>query len=312
MWEENEAYGAETETEPTAFEEKERKEAGEAEARYAETPSLIAAYLKDVRKIPLLTPEEELELSRRIEQGDADARARMIGANLRLVVKIAKAYVNRGLPFMDLVAEGNIGLMHGVEKFRAEKGCRFSTYGSWWIRQGIERAIFKQSRTIRVPVHALEDLERMKRVGRALRQELGREATLAEMAEKSGIALEYAQLLMNSTQAICSIETLVDEDGELSLKQMLADHEAENPLETIWDKEKGDCLREALGGLTERHRGVIEMRYGIGGKEPLTLREIGEHFGVTRERVRQLEFEALSRLKAFLLGSRSSLGKAAA
>jgi len=282
------------------------------EEELASSPSLIAAYLRDVRKVPLLTADEEKELALRIEQGDEAARARMIASNLRLVVKIAKAYVNRGLPYMDLIAEGNIGLMHGVEKFRADKGCRFSTYGSWWIRQAIERAIFKQSRTIRVPVHVLEDNERLKRCAKALRQELGREPKAAEMAEKSGFSAQYIELLQEATQTICSIESVVDEDGELALKQMLAETEAETPLDAIWETEKDSCLREALGGLGERHRRVLEMRYGMDGGEPRTLRAIGDVLGITRERVRQIENEALLRVRGILLGEKKEEKKEAA
>lgn len=276
------------------------------------TQSVISAYLRDIRKIPLLTPEEEVELAKRIEKGDEEARARMIGSNLRLVVKIAKGYVNRGVPFMDLISEGNIGLMRGVEKFRADRECRFSTYGSWWIRQAVERAVFKQARTIRVPVHALEDLERVKRVDRELRRELGREPTVAELSEKSGCAVEYIELLRQSTQTICSIESVVDEDGELTLKQMLAESDTESPLDTIWEHERDDRLRTALSELGERHRSVLEFRFGIGREEPMTLREVGERLGVTRERARQLEIEALARVKAVLTSPKRGEGRVAA
>jgi len=265
-----------------------------------ETGSLIAAYLKDIRTVALLTPEEEIELAQRIEKGDGEARQRMISANLRLVVKIAKAYVNRGLPFLDLIEEGNIGLMKGVEKFRADRGCRFSTYGSWWIRQAIERAIMKQARTIRVPVHVLEDLERVKRTERAMEKEAGRPAVDDEIAERIGFRPGYVEELRKVSQSICSLEAAVDVTGDITVKETIAHPDAEDPSDRLWDEEKETYITRAMKLLDEREQIVVRLRFGIGVDEPQTLREIGERLGITRERVRQIEREALARMRETL------------
>ncbi len=277
----------------------------------AEAPSLLGAYLKQVRKVPLLKAEEEVDLANRAAQGDEEARQRMIRANLRLVVKIAKAYVNRGVPFMDLIEEGNIGLIKGVERFKAEKGCRFSTYGSWWIRQGIERAVYKQSRTIRVPVHVCEDMAKLKRVERALEKESGREPTNEEAVERSGFTSDYIKRLKKAAQTTCSLETTLDDNGELSLGEAIADEDAVDVTESIWEGERNDLLNSAIDKLSERHRAVVRMRYGLESDEPMTLKQIGNELGVTRERARQIEIDAIARLRAVMSSTTSMSVQAA-
>lgn len=265
-----------------------------------DTESVIGAYLKDVRKVPLLTAAEEVELSRRIEAGDDAARQRMINANLRLVVKIAKAYVNRGVPFMDLIEEGNIGLMKGVLKFSAGKGCRFSTYGSWWIRQAIERAVFKHGRTVRIPVHVMEDAEKLKRTARRLAAELGRDPTVGEEACATGFEEFYVKSLKEVTQPMCYMESGVDDDGNITLLETMQGEGIVDIEKTVWEGELKRLLNKGLNSLDERERTVLGLRYGINGAPPHTLKEIGVTLGVTRERVRQIEKEAMKHLRTIM------------
>lgn len=272
-----------------------------------DTETVIGAYLKDVRRVPLLTAEEEVELSERIAKGDEAARYRMITANLRLVVKIAKAYVNRGVPFMDLVEEGNIGLMRGVEKFRASKGCRFSTYGSWWIRQAIERAVFKHGRTVRVPVHVMEDAEKLKRSERKFRLENGREPQEGESRAATGFEADYIKMLKEVTQPVCYLESSVDDEGNISLGDTISEEVSGDVEVMIQSEEEKKLLGDGLAMLDERERTVLTLRYGIDCRSPQTLKEIGEILGVTRERVRQIERDAFARLKAAM----AAKGKAA-
>lgn len=259
--------------------------------------NVIGAYLKEVRKIPLLTAEEEKELAQRSEQGDEEARAKFIKSNLRLVIKIAKGYANRGLPLMDLIEEGNIGLIRGVERFKIEKGFRFSTYGSWWIKQAIERSIFKHSRTIRVPVHVMEDIEKLKRIERNLEREMGEVPTAEQLSEKSGFEPGYVERLKRAVKPVCSIETPVDDYGEITIQDTIADDNEETAEKLVFEGEREAILKNVIESLTERQREVVMMRYGITGEEPMTLNAIGKELGVTRERVRQIEGEALMRMR---------------
>jgi RNA polymerase primary sigma factor len=277
---------------------------GEREDASAKGSNLIAAYLREVRKTPLLTPEEEIELSNLIAKGDDKARERMIKSNLRLVVKIAKAYLNRGLSFLDLIEEGNIGLMRGVERFKAEKECRFSTYGAWWIRQAIERALHKQTSTIRVPVHVLEHLDKMLRVHKRLEVSLGREPTDDEIAQDCGMKPGYVAKLRWVRQSICSLDSAIDLDGDLSVKETLSDPDSPDPFKDIYQSERTELLKKALGRLDERERTVLEMRFGIGEYTSMTLKEVGEELGVTRERIRQIERKAFANLTRALKAER--------
>jgi RNA polymerase primary sigma factor len=277
---------------------------GEREDGNAKGSNLIAAYLREVRKTPLLTPAEEIELSKRIAEGDDSARERMIKANLRLVVKIAKAYLNRGLSFLDLIEEGNIGLMRGVERFKAEKECRFSTYGAWWIRQAIERALHKQTSTIRVPVHVLEHLDKVLRVHKKLENSLGREPTDDEIALDCGMKPRYVAKLRWVRQSICSLDSAIDLDGDLSVKETLSDPDSPDPFKCIYQTERTELLQRALGRLDERERQVLEMRFGLGEHTAMTLKEVGEEVGVTRERIRQIERKAFANLTRALKAER--------
>ncbi|PLX43465.1 MAG: RNA polymerase subunit sigma [Deltaproteobacteria bacterium] len=258
--------------------------------------TLVAAYLKDIKKTPLLTAEEEKALAKRIAKGDKEARDHMIKANLRLVVKIAKSYTNRGLSFLDLIEEGNIGLMRGVERFKAEKDCRFSTYGAWWIRQGIERAIHKQRSTIRVPVHVLEHLEKMTKVAKNLELLLGREPTNEEVALDCGMKPGYVGKLKWVRQSICSLDSAIDVDGDLSVKETLPDPGSPDPFKELSIIEEEDILITSFGALEDREAEVLKMRYGIGRESVMTLKQIGDEMGITRERVRQIEKRALNKL----------------
>jgi RNA polymerase primary sigma factor len=257
----------------------------------------MGLYLRDIRKTRLLTPAEEIELALRIETGDEDARSRMIECNLRLVVKIAKRYVNRGLPFMDLIEEGNVGLIKAVERFKASKGCRFSTYATWWIRQSIERAMTNQVRTIRLPVHVSDDIDRVARVTESLNRLLRRAPTDGEIAEETGFTLAYINRLHSIRRKILSIDQALDVDGDFTLQDKLEDPSVEDPAESIQSEKIGWFLRSRLSVLNDRERRILTLRFGLGSDEPMTLEKIGRVFGVTRERIRQIQVEALAKLR---------------
>ncbi len=264
----------------------------------AQASSSMGLYLRDIRKTRLLTPREEIELALRIEKGDEAARSRMIESNLRLVVKIAKRYVNRGLPFLDLIEEGNVGLIKAVERFKASKGCRFSTYATWWIRQSIERALTNQVRTIRLPVHVSDDIDRISRVTEHLSRSLRRPPTEEELAEETGFNPAYIRRLHSIRRKILSIDQALDVDGDFTLQDKLEDPSVEDPADSIQLDKIRRFLRSKLKVLNEREKKILDLRFGLQNDEPMTLEKIGKVFGVTRERIRQIQVEALTKLQA--------------
>jgi RNA polymerase primary sigma factor len=258
----------------------------------------LQLFLKDIGKVPLLSAGQEVELAKRIEAGDHRAKQEMITANLRLVVSIAKNYRNQGLPFLDLIQEGTIGLVRATEKFDYRRGYKFSTYATWWIRQAVARALADKGRTIRMPVHVVEKLNKISRIERKLVGELGRDPTSAEVARELDFEVEEVEQIRRSAQTPVSLDKPVGEDDESELGQFLADHSALRPDEAAETKIRHETLRKALTLLNDRERTVIEMRYGLDGAAPRTLDEVGRAFHVTRERVRQIEHQALRKLQA--------------
>jgi RNA polymerase primary sigma factor len=257
----------------------------------------IKAYLKDVRPIALLTPEEEVEVARRVQKGDKDARDKMIRANLRLVISIAKRYTNLGIPLSDLIEEGNIGLMRSVDKFDPEKGYRFSTYAAWWIKQGISRAIIDQGKMIRVPVYMNEEIVRYKKAVEHLTQKLGRKPQQGEIAKKLQLTVDKVRELEQAISKMSSLDAPIGEDGDGQVHDIVEDDSFAAPdelVETFLTKERA---RTMLEGLNERERQIIEMRYGLVDGEQRTLAEIAEALGVSRERIRQLEISILEKLR---------------
>ncbi len=259
----------------------------------------IKYYLKDLRKYPLLTFQEEQELGRRVLKGDEQAKARMIESNLRLVVSIGKRYINRGLPFPDILEEGNIGLIRAVEKFQPAKGFKFSTYASWWIRQAIERAIVNQSRVIRLPVHIAGDVNSYMRTVRQLTQKLRREPETREIAKKMRWPIHKVRTISQVVRETYSLDMIIGDQEEDTLKDMVADDTSESPLAAIENESTRLQLDSWLSQLSVPERSVIEMRFGLKTDEPETLRGIGGKYGITRERVRQIEKKALIKLKSF-------------
>ncbi len=258
----------------------------------------IKYYLKEIRKTPLLTFEQEQELAKRIEKGDQEARARMIEANLRLVVAIGKKYINRGLQFSDIIEEGNLGLIRAVEKFQYQRGFKFSTYASWWIKQAIERAIVNQTRTIRLPVHIAEIVNAYLRSVRQLTQSLGREPQIEEIAKKMKVTVEKVRSISQVVRETYSLDMLIGEQEEDTLKDILQDNNAVSPASLSDEIRRREHIDEWLQQLSVSERKVIELRFGLKDGEPKTLDSIGKEFGITRERVRQIETQALSKLRA--------------
>lgn len=257
----------------------------------------VKMYLKDIGKVPLLTSEEEVELAVRMMNGDESAKRRLSEANLRLVVSIAKRYVGRGLLFLDLIQEGNFGLMKAVEKFDYTKGFRFSTYATWWIRQSITRAIADQARTIRIPVHMVETINKQVRVARNLLQTLGREPTTEEIAKEMGISEEKVRDIQKIAQETISLDTPVGEEEDSNLGTFLQDETAANPAESATNLMLKEQLLDVLNTLTPREQKVIMLRYGVDDGHSRTLEEVGREFNVTRERIRQIEAKALKKLR---------------
>lgn len=257
----------------------------------------VKVYLKDIGKVPLLTKEEEIELAKRMEAGDEEAKAKLSEANLRLVVNLAKRYVGRNLHFLDLIQEGNMGLMKAVEKFDYTKGFKFSTYATWWIRQAITRAIADQGRTIRIPVHMVETINKQVRATRQLLQKLGREPTPAEIAEYLGCSEERVREIQKIAQDPVSLETPIGEEEDSHLGDFVEDRGALSPVEVTESQLLKEQLVRVLNTLTPREEKVLRLRYGLDDGHPRTLEEVGKEFNVTRERIRQIEAKALRKLR---------------
>jgi RNA polymerase primary sigma factor len=263
-------------------------------------PSLdsLRLYLRSIGRVSLLTAEQEVMLARRIERGDMAAKQQMIEANLRLVVSIAKSYLGRGLTFLDLIQEGSMGLIRAVEKFDYRRGYKFSTYATWWIRQAVTRAIADKGRTIRIPVHMVEKLNKVMHVERQLVQQLGREPTPAEIATELDTTVREVRDVLRMAQQPISLEKPIGDEDESELGDFVEDQTAESPFELAAEHLRRENLRRALAALPEREREVIEMRFGLTGERPFTLEEVGRAFNVTRERIRQIENHTLKKLEA--------------
>ncbi|MDQ0058350.1 RNA polymerase sigma factor RpoD [Paenibacillus harenae] len=257
----------------------------------------VRMYLKEIGRVPLLLADDEVELAKRIENGDEEAKRRLAEANLRLVVSIAKRYVGRGMLFLDLIQEGNMGLIKAVEKFDHAKGFKFSTYATWWIRQAITRAIADQARTIRIPVHMVETINKLIRVSRQLLQELGREPTPEEIAAEMELSTEKVREIMKIAQEPVSLETPIGEEDDSHLGDFIEDQEALAPADAAAYELLKEQLEDVLDTLTEREENVLRLRFGLDDGRTRTLEEVGKVFGVTRERIRQIEAKALRKLR---------------
>ncbi len=260
----------------------------------------IKIYLREIGKTALLTPQQEIELADRIKNGDMEARAHMIRANLRLVVKIAQDYANYGLPLLDLISEGNIGLMKAVERFDPNKGGKLSTYAAWWIKQSIKRALANQSKTIRLPVHMVDKISKMRRVAMSMSEELGREPTDDELAEEIGIDRGKLSQLKAASLRPASLDAPISDDDSTEFGEIVGDDAADTPLDLLSHKNMHGQLEGLLSVLDDRERSIIDARFGLNGQKPKTLEEVGQEFGVTRERIRQLQNIALKKLRRAL------------
>ncbi len=283
------------------FEEKEvstpKKKVKTAKKNVSPSLDTIKIYLREISQIPLLTPEEEVKLAKKVWRKDKAARQKMIESNLRLVVSIAKRYINRGLPFLDLIEEGNIGLIKAVERFQYKKGFKFSTYASWWIRQAIERALVNQTRTIRLPIHVDEKINRFIKVLREQIQAKGREPTMDELAAVMETTVEKVKEVMQVVRSTQSLDMPIGEKQENSLKDVIEDQSILSPDDIVEGIKRHDMIANWLDKLTENEKNVVILRFGLEDGEPKTLEKIGEEFGVTRERIRQIESSALKKLR---------------
>lgn len=286
--------------------------AAEPEPKSVKKPRLTASsaemdatrlYLKEIEYSKLLTPQEEVYYARLAQRGDEIGRNKMIVCNLRLVVKIARRYMNRGLAFLDLIEEGNLGLIRAVEKFDPERGFRFSTYATWWIRQTIERAIMNQTRTIRLPIHVVKELNVYLRTVRALTQQFNRDPTLHEISEVMGRPVDEIKRLLQLSERATSMDITIGQDSGRSLSEMIPDEQSQEPAELLQDENISDYVSHWLGLLDSKQREVIVRRFGLMGYEKATLEEVGSALGVTRERARQIQMEALRRLRQILEGT---------
>jgi RNA polymerase primary sigma factor len=265
-----------------------------------DSDSGIKIYLREIGQIPLLTPDQEIELAAKIKKGDKAARSLMIRSNLRLVVKIAHDYANLGLPLLDLISEGNIGLMKAVERFDPAKGGKLSTYAAWWIKQSIKRALANQSKTIRLPVHLVDKISKMRRVAMQMSEELGREPTDDELAEEVGLSSGKISQLKTVSIRPASLDAPISDDDSTEFGEIVGDLEALTPFEQLRDQNLRDEVGDLLGVLDEREKKIIFSRFGLDGGKAKTLEEVGKKFGVTRERIRQLQNIALMKLRRAL------------
>ncbi len=263
------------------------------------TTDSLQLFLKDIGKVRLLKAREEIDLAKRMERGDLDAKQKMVESNLRLVVSIAKNYRNQGLPFLDLIQEGTLGLVRAAEKFDYRKGFKFSTYATWWIRQAIVRALADKARTIRIPVHVVEKLNKIGRAERKLLTELGRDATPAEIADVTGLGCDEIERITRSTLSPVSLEKPVGDEAEAEFGQFIADESSPSPYDHAAETSTRETLHHALRNLTYRERRVLELRYGLGGEDPRTLDEVGRTFNITSERIRQIEHLSMKKLRSF-------------
>src|SRR6266567_1321531 len=265
-----------------------------------ESDTGLNRYVREIGRIPLLTPQQEIELAKKINKGDAAARERMINANLRLVVTIAHDYANLGLPLIDLISEGNIGLTKAVERFDPAKGAKLSTYAAWWIKQSIKRALADQSKTIRLPVHLVDKLAKVRRISLQMSDDLGREPTDDELGEELGVASEKVARLRSVGIRPASLDAPVVDDDSTEFGEMIGDEEAQTPFELLRDKNLRNEMDGLLGVLDDREKKIISQRFGFDGGKPKTLEDVAKHFGITRERIRQLQNIALAKLRRAL------------
>ena len=277
-----------------------RREGDEGQQKSFLEADTVKAYFNNVKKYSLLTPDEERKLARKIAKGDEDARREMVEANLRLVINIAKIYLNRGVPFQDLIEEGNIGLIRAAEKFRLNKGCKFSTYATYWIRQAIERAIINQSNIVRLPIHIASDIYKVVRVTRDLTKKLYREPSALEISASMGVSGRYIKKLSLIARKSVSLESNIGEDNDHTLLDMIEDDKFQLPLEMMEEEARLQQIKVLLGTLDKKEQAVIAMRFGLNQDESDTLETIGERFGVTRERIRQIEAKAMAKIRKIL------------
>lgn len=264
-------------------------------------------YMRDLMRLPVLSHEDEKALADRVAKGDGEARKKMIEANLRLVVKIAKKYVNQGLSTLDLIEEGNLGLIRAVEKFDLTKDCRFSTYATWWIKQSIERAIANHSRTIRLPVHITSKVYKISRNINEFTEVYGREPTPEELSSRTGLSIDFIKNLYSLVVKTYSFETIIDEEGKITYEDTLQDYSVQEPLSALEQSKRTEEIASWLETLTSDEKKVITLRFGLDGDEPQTLEAIGKQFGVTRERIRQIEQKSLNKLRKIV--KRKNIGR---
>jgi len=274
-----------------------REEAHDRHGKEGFNTDSVNIYFNSIKRFDLLTKKDETALAERVVKGDKDARRQMIEANLRLVVNIAKHYLNRGLSFPDLIEEGNIGLIKSVERFNPSRGCKFSTYATYWIRQTIDRAIANQANTVRLPIHITTDLSKLSRASRELNSKLNRDPSVTELSEKSGLPGRYVKKLAGINRRSYSLDSAVTEDGEQTLLDKLEDESAVSPMEAVDEAARTALVADWIKRLEENERRIIILRFGLDDEEPMTLEGVGKRYGITRERVRQIEAKALNKLR---------------